>query len=187
MDHSNLPQNQVAREPVQRDMLSSKECREYYGMEDWAFFERKFREFDAAIPKDSRELRLAAQGATAEALEFYEGLAPTDSVERMLARQMVVSHMMAMFLMKRANLSVNSSESRDREIKHSQSFMNVFLKQQAALAKYRNKGQQRIVVEKVHVAQGGQAIVGNVAVTKQTGTGGSAPNSRDDKPLVGLV
>ena len=210
MDHSKLPQKHVALGTGQPDMMSVEAAKEMYKLEDWAFFDRKFREFDAAIPKDTRELRLAAQGATVEALEFYEGLAPTDAMERMLAREMVVSHMTVMFFMKKANLSVNSPESQDRDIKHAQSFMNMFLKQQTAFAKHRNKGPQRIIVEKVTVGQGGQAIVGNVAVGRHTGPGGralefsedlalsqtsnsgqkgadTAPHSRDDTPLRGLV
>ena len=40
--------------------------------------------------------------------------------------------------------------------------MALYLKQVAALDKHRGKGQKKVTVEHVHVAAGGQAIVGNV-------------------------
>jgi hypothetical protein len=40
--------------------------------------------------------------------------------------------------------------------------MTLYAKQLEALNKHRGKGQQKVTVEHVHVAPGGQAIVGNV-------------------------
>jgi len=39
--------------------------------------------------------------------------------------------------------------------------MRTYARQMEALIKYRKKGEQRIIVERVHVEQGGQAIVGS--------------------------
>ncbi len=38
-----------------------------------------------------------------------------------------------------------------------------FAAQVAALKEYRSKGEQKLTVQHVHVAEGGQAIVGNVS------------------------
>ena len=40
--------------------------------------------------------------------------------------------------------------------------METFAAQMSALKEYRSKGEQKMTVQHVHVAEGGQAIVGNV-------------------------
>lgn len=47
-------------------------------------------------------------------------------------------------------------------LKHAAKLMNLYLQQVAALDKHRGKGQQKVTVEHVHVAAGGQAIVGMI-------------------------
>ena len=53
-------------------------------------------------------------------------------------------------------------EGRDLNLKHATRLMSVYERQVAALDKHRGKGQQNLTVKHVHVAEGGQAIVGNV-------------------------
>ena len=53
-------------------------------------------------------------------------------------------------------------------LNHAQKLMALHTKQLAALDKHRGKGQQKVTVEHVNVAAGGQAIVGNVDVKKST-------------------
>jgi len=62
--------------------------------------------------------------------------------------------------------------------------MSLYVKQLAALDKHRGKGQQKVTVEHVNVASGGQAIVGNVSHGggAQQGITGEVPKS-DDTPL----
>ena len=45
--------------------------------------------------------------------------------------------------------------------------MPKFAAQMSALKEYRSKGEQRMTVQHVHVAEGGQAIVGNVSAAAE--------------------
>ena len=98
----------------------------------------------------------------ARAIELYEDLKPADGLEGMLAIQMVGTHEAATECLRRAALQGQTSEGRDLALKHATKLMALYLKQVAALDKHRGKGQQKVTVEHVHVAAGGQAIVGNV-------------------------
>jgi len=101
------------------------------------------------------------------AVELFESLAPADGAETMLAMQMVGTHSAAMECLKRAALPDQSFAGRDMALKHAQKLMALYAKQLEALNKHRGKGQQKVTVEHVHVAPGGQAIVGNVATKEQ--------------------
>ncbi|MDJ1007870.1 MAG: hypothetical protein QNJ13_08605 [Paracoccaceae bacterium] len=98
----------------------------------------------------------------ARAIELYESLAPTDGAEAMLAQQMVGTHHAALECLRRAALPNQSFEGRDMALRHASKLMSLYEKQMSALNKSRGKGQQKVTVEHVHVAAGGQAIVGNV-------------------------
>ncbi|WP_176250841.1 hypothetical protein [Sulfitobacter sp. HGT1] len=98
----------------------------------------------------------------ARAIELYEDLRPADGLEGMLAIQMVGTHEAATECLRRAALQNQTFEGRDLALKHATKLMSLYLKQVAALDKHRGKGQQKVTVEHVHVAAGGQAIVGNV-------------------------
>jgi hypothetical protein len=60
-------------------------------------------------------------------------------------------------------------------LKHAAKLMALYTQQLAALDKHRGKGQQKVTVEHVHVAPGGQAIVGTVE-------SGTSPKSRSADP-----
>jgi hypothetical protein len=98
----------------------------------------------------------------ARAVELYEDLKPANGLEGMLAIQMVGTHEAATECLRRAALRDQTSQGRDLALKHAAKLMELYLKQVAALDKHRGKGQQKVTVEHVHVAAGGQAIVGNV-------------------------
>lgn len=102
------------------------------------------------------------QARVVRALELVEQIAPRDVVEGMLAEQMVGTHLAAMECLRRAALAGQSPEARDQALRHAARFMALYTQQMAALDKHRGKGQQRVTVEHVHVAAGGQAIVGHV-------------------------
>ena len=84
------------------------------------------------------------------------------AVETMLAMQMIGAHEAAMECLRRAMLADQTWEGRDLNLKHAVRLMSVYERQVAALDKHRGKGQQNVTVKYVHVAEGGQAIVGNV-------------------------
>lgn len=108
------------------------------------------------------------------------GFAPQNELEGMLAAQMASCHNAAMECLRRASLSEQSFEGRKMNMTFTDRFMRTFAVQVEALAKYRKGGQQKVVVEHVHVYPGGQAIVGNVNQTPRGegdkhGNSGSTP------------
>ena len=96
------------------------------------------------------------------AVELYESLQPTDGAEGMLAAQMVGTHFAALECLRRASHREQTFAGRDMALKHAQKLMTLYAKQLETLNKHRGKGQQKVTVEHVNVAAGGQAIVGNV-------------------------
>jgi hypothetical protein len=109
---------------------------------------------------DDSEKSTAAK--IARAIELYEDMKPADGLEGMLAIQMVGTHHAALECLRRAALPEQTFAGRDMNLKHATKLMVLYNQQVAALGKHRGKGQQKVTVEHVYVAPGGQAIVGNV-------------------------
>ena len=97
------------------------------------------------------------------------GLAPQDEAEGLLVAQMVSCHNTAMECLRRACVKDQTFEGRKLNMTFADRFMRTFAVQMEALGKYRKGGQQKVVVEHVHVYPGGQAIVGNVNHTSRGG------------------
>lgn len=90
------------------------------------------------------------------------GIKPRDNVEAMLALQMAAVHMATM----KAAATLGTTTTAKSWALYESSVNKLgrtFTTQMEALKRYRGKGNQRIVVERVNVSEGGQAIVGNVA------------------------
>jgi hypothetical protein len=100
-----------------------------------------------------------------KAADLFESLKPADGLEAMLAAQMVGAHTAAMECLRRAMVPGQTFEGRNSSLSHAQRLMGLYARQVAALDKHRGKGQQKVTVEHVHVAAGGQAIVGNIETT----------------------
>lgn len=113
------------------------------------------------------------------ALELYESLEPADGAEGMLAAQMVGAHDAALECLKRAAVSNQTFAGRDMALKHANKLMTLYTQQLAALNKHRGKGQQKVTVEHVNVAAGGQAIVGNVETGRRKQSGNA---TKEDEP-----
>jgi hypothetical protein len=100
-------------------------------------------------------------GLTALVAEF----APRDPMEAMLAAQMVSAHNHLMQLLKKITKAGDmldfDSPGHQAQVRLAERLMRTYARQMEALIKYRKKGEQRIIVERVHVEQGGQAIVGS--------------------------
>lgn len=93
-------------------------------------------------------------------LSFIKSLRPRDALEAALISQIAVSHMRCMEAAQRANPSAGPTGEADaRQASH---FMRIFIRQIEALKRYRSNGEQKIVVQKMKISDGGQAIVGNV-------------------------
>ena len=100
------------------------------------------------------------------AIELYESLEPQDGAESMLAAQMTGTHFAALDCLRRAAVPGQTFEGRDMALKHAQKLMTLYARQLETLNKHRGKGQQKVTVEYVNVAAGGQAIVGTVETSR---------------------
>lgn len=110
----------------------------------------------AGLDEEGRNDKLAA------AVETLKGIKPADELEGLLATQMIATHSVAMDCLRRAMLEGQPFEGRDLNLKHAEKLLTIFSQQIATLNKHRGKGQQKVTVEHVNIAAGGQAIVGNV-------------------------
>nr|WP_249815408.1 hypothetical protein [Bradyrhizobium sp. 168] len=87
---------------------------------------------------------------------------PGDEFEGMLAAQMFGAHNAAMECYRRAMIPDQSFGGRQEALNQANKLSRTYAALLEALNRHRGKGQQKVVVEHVHVYQGGQAIVGNV-------------------------
>jgi len=92
-------------------------------------------------------------------MAILNGIQPQDEIEGMLAIQMVGVHNLAMETLKRAMLGGQSFEGKDVNVSQATKMLRTFIAQMEALKKYRTGGEQKMIVEHVHVNEGGQAIV----------------------------
>lgn len=90
------------------------------------------------------------------------GIAPKDELEGMMAAQLIASHSAAMECYRRAMLSEQTFEGRSEALSQANKLSRTFAVLLDALNRHRGKGQQKVVVEHVHVHSGGQAVVGTV-------------------------
>jgi hypothetical protein len=97
---------------------------------------------------------------------------PKDTIEAMLAAQMLAIHNATMRNLTRANGLLSSRSYKEIEL-GSKAFnvanklARTYTTQMEALQRYRGKGQQKMVIEHVNVNSGGQAIIGNVEASKK--------------------
>ena len=97
------------------------------------------------------------------AMALLNGIQPQDEIEGMLAVQMIAVHNMVMETMKLAMVTGQRFEWKEASINHATRMLRTFTAQMEALKRYRTGGQQKVIVEHVHVTAGGQAIVGAVS------------------------
>ncbi len=107
------------------------------------------------------------------AISLLQGIKPADEIEGMLAVQMVATHNAAMECLRRAMIGGQSFEGRDQNLKHASKLLSIYCRQIEVLDKHRGKGQQKVTVEHVHVAAGGQAMVGHIETGKTAGARGT--------------
>jgi len=98
-----------------------------------------------------------------DAAALLEGIAPRDAVEGMLAVQMVTAHCAAMRCLRLASLAGQSFQGTEANTNRATKLMRTYTAQIEALNRHRSKARQTMIVKHVHVHEGGQAIVGNVA------------------------
>jgi hypothetical protein len=97
-----------------------------------------------------------------------KGTEPRDQIEAMLGAQMAAVHNATMTFARRlahVELVVQQDSAQNAFNK----LARTFAAQVEALKRYRSGGEQKMTVQHVHVAEGGQAIVGNVSTPAQGG------------------
>jgi hypothetical protein len=103
------------------------------------------------------------------ALALMYEIGPRDVVEAMLACQMIIAHVAAMDASRRALHVEQTAGGRAAYLSLARKVMTLFTAQMDALNRHRGKTTvQKVIVEKVLIAPGAQAVVGAVA----TGRGG---------------
>ena len=95
---------------------------------------------------------------------------PRDQLEAMLAAQIGTVHILTMEFARRLS-SADNIVQQDAAERALNKLAWTFTAQMECLKRYRSSGEQKIVVERVSVSDGGQAIVGNV--THGGGSGAS--------------
>jgi hypothetical protein len=103
-----------------------------------------------------------ASAETKAAIVGLVGIEPKDELEGMIAAQLIAGHNAAMECYRRAMLPGQAFEFRRENLNQAGKLSRTFATLLEALNRHRGKGQQKVVVEHVHVYKGGQAIVGNV-------------------------
>lgn len=94
-------------------------------------------------------------------LSVVRAVQPRDGLETLLAVQMGAIHAATMMLARRLN-HVETIPQQDAAERALNKLARTYAMQMEAMKRYRSKGEQRVIVERVTVNQGGQAIVGSV-------------------------
>ena len=124
------------------------------------------RNFVCGILKDATGLAISSDGMpdmerANYAASIVKGIKPRDEVETMLAAQMaaiqIATMRIATFLA--ASKRAENINVYERSLNR---LSRTFVAQVEGLKRYRSKGEQRVIVERVNVESGGQAIVGDV-------------------------
>jgi len=97
-------------------------------------------------------------------LALMHSIGPKDEIEAMLGCQMIVAHVASMDASRRALHAEQSVGGRQVYLSLARKLMTLYVAQLDALNRNRGKATvQKVVVERVNVAPGAQAIVGAVA------------------------
>jgi hypothetical protein len=157
------------------ELPSGMAMREAFETDETALTNRKLQEIAGLLWHGEGAKEDDVNARLVRAVEQFESLAPADGAEGMLALQMVATHDAALECLRRAALPTQTFAGRDMALKHAHKLMSLYTQQLAALNKHRGKGQQKVTVEHVNVAAGGQAIVGNVEASGGDRGRGSSP------------
>jgi hypothetical protein len=102
-----------------------------------------------------------------KAIATMKEMAPKTPTEALLAVHLIATSEAALMFLRRATAEGQTLEGSDANVLRATRLMRVFNEQLEAMQKLKGKaGQQKVTVEHVHVHQGGQAIVGEVNVSK---------------------
>jgi len=155
--------------PAIRTTSSSREIAQLMGLKDGRAGSHLVAQIaDALEPfRDSPPSRTT--DVLNEATALLAELKPHDAYEAILISQMIAAHNQSMECLRRANLSEQSDYGRELNLRFGERFLRIYATQMEALSKHRRGGKQKVIVEHVHVHEGGQAIVGNIESKREGG------------------
>ena len=134
---------------------------ETMGTDDVHLASRLLHQIINVAPSSAR--KDTAEDANA-AIAAVHGIAPKDTIEGMLAVQMVATHNAAMTMLLWGSHYDQPIRGAQRYVNLSTKLLRTFIAQLESLQRYRGKTtQQKVTVGDVHVNEGGQAIVGAVS------------------------
>lgn len=105
-----------------------------------------------------------SEKAINEILGLLHGIGPKDTLEGMIAAQMLGVHNLAMEFLKRSTSPDQGSDHLELNINRVAKLLRLFNSQVDTLNRYRNRGQQQVNVQHIQV-NGGQAQVGQFGAT----------------------
>jgi hypothetical protein len=121
---------------------------------------------------DNARLDLASEARADElAIDMEESAAAQTSIERAMTHQIAAAHAIALRLVGRVNLEIESMGTRSRNEQReamveiarlsnaASRLMQTYQQAALTLAKVRSGGKQTVVVQYVHVNEGGQAVI----------------------------
>jgi hypothetical protein len=112
-------------------------------------------------------------------LAVVKGIKPRDQIEVMLAAQMAAVHEAIMTFTKRL-AHVDTIPQQDSAERALNKLARTFATQMEALQRYRNGGEQKVLVQQVSVSEGSQAIVAGIMQPQRE----VAQGAPDAQPLV---
>jgi hypothetical protein len=115
----------------------------------------------------------ADEKATNAMIAGIAAMRPRDEAEAMLIAQMIATHELAMTFARRLKFTETIAQQ-DSAVNGLTKLTRTYAAQMAALKHYRTGGEQRVIVQRVDVREGGQAVVG--FVNSERGGGGPEQN-----------
>jgi hypothetical protein len=174
MAQKKSPANKAAQASAAHKAMLMKFNEAMVGVADTALANVRINQIAGALWLPTGLNAAARKARTDEALHTIAELRPREEYERMLIGQLIACHHASIECYRRAMIEGQVFEVRDSNLKHAEKLSATYARLLETLDKHRGKGQQKVTVEHVHVAAGGQAIVGNV----DSGTAASAPVGR---------
>jgi hypothetical protein len=124
-------------------------------------------------PIDSKTLEDIKPVSNDRWAETGKEMLPCDEAEAMLIAQMIETHELAMTFARRLK-HVENIPQQDSAVNGLTKLTRTYAAQMASLKHYRTGGEQRVIVQRVDVREGGQAVVGVV----NSGKGGVGPEQK---------
>ena len=141
-------------------IANEKALAKVLGLNDSGLTHRFLNQMTNTFPEKGA-VNTGVKDVSNDALVLVHNIKPKDAIEAMAATQMIGIHNLTMDLMRRAN-HASMIDHKNLYLNGANKLSRTFAALLEALGKYRGKGQQKIVVEHIHIYEGGQANIANV-------------------------